>query len=353
MLAEHRPTARARERGGAFLLGIFALMVVGLVAGGVTLLLSQRRHMQKQLIERTKAIEIAEGGAARVLAALASQPESVTEPPQDMLSGTILEGTYQAEVRQIAGNVFGVVSTGTVKETSETVKVYLDVPSVFFALEKGVFANGDIDASGNGTLDNGSHSNQSTIYMGNTEVFGDVDSADTSTTSGHATVHGDVRSGAPRVRFPEIDLNHYYETARDNGQVIMGDQTLRGTYNPPGGVMWVVGSVTIRATTRITGMLVATGDIDQAGKCIQTQVGGNPALVSRDGNIRLRGNGTFEGMIYAVSGWVDVRGRTDLTGCIVAWGDVWLRGNWGVLDYAEQHPELSGDDKLSVVAWER
>ena len=353
MLTERRSRARAGERGSAFLIGIFALMVVGLIAAGVTPLLSQRRHMQKQLSERTRAGEIAEGGAARVLAALASQPESVTAPPEDKLWGTILDGAYRAEVQQIAGNVFRVISTGTVKHTSETVKVYLDVPSAFFALEKGVFANGNIDASGNGILDSGSHSNQTTSYMGNCQVLGDVDSADTSTVSGHATVEGGVRSGAPRVRFPEINLDHYYETARDNGQVIMGDQTLRGTYNPPGGVMWVVGSVTIRATTRITGMLVATGDIDQAGKCIQTQVGGNPALVSRDGNIRLRGNGTFEGMIYAVSGWVDVRGRTDLTGCIVAWGDVWLRGNWGVLDYAEQHPELSGDDKLSVVAWER
>lgn len=335
------------------MVGIFALMVVGLIAGSVTALLSQRRHMQGQLIERTQAAEIAEGGAARVLAALASNPESVTDPPADKLTGHILDGSYRAEVKQIAGNVFGVVSTGTVRETSETVKVYLDVPSAFFALKKGVFANGDIDASGNGALDNGSHSNQSSIYMGNCEVTGDVDSVDTSATSGHAVVHGDVRSGAPRVRFPEIDLNHYYETARDHGQVIMGDQTLRGTYNPPGGVMWVVGDVTILATTSINGMLIATGSIDQRGKCVQTQVAGKPAVAARDGNIRLRGNGTFNGMIYAQSGRVDVEGSTALTGCIVAWGDVGLRGNWGVLDYAEQNPELSGDDKLTVVAWER
>lgn len=353
MHATNRSRACARQRGSAFLIGIFALMVVGLIAGGVTALVSQRRHVQRQLMEHTKAIEVAEGGAARVLAALASQPDTVVAPPAAELTGNILDGSYQAEVSQVAGNVFGVVSTGTVRGTSETVKVYLDVPSALFALQKGIFANGDVDGSGNGTLHNGSHSNQSSLYKGSCEVFGDADAVVTSTTQGAATVHGSVRSGVSRIDFPRVDLDHYYNIASDNGQVVMGDQTLKGTYNPPGGVMWVVGNVRIKATTTITGMLVATGDIEQVGRCVQTQVGGMPALVSRDGNIWLRGNGTFNGMIYADSGWVDVAGSTDLTGCIVAWGDVRLRGNWGVLDFAEQNPELSGEDQLSVVAWER
>ena len=353
MHATNRSRTSMGQRGSAILVGIFALMVVGLVAGGVTAVLTQRRHTQKLLIERTKATEVAEGGAARVLAVLAAQPDTVTEPPADKLTGQILEGSYQAEVTQVGGNVFGVVSTGTVRETSATVKVYLDVPSAYFALDKGIFANGSIDASGNGTLHNGSHSNQSTIYMGNCEVFGDVDSVGTSTTQGSADVQGTVRSGVQRVDFPRLDLDHYYNIASDNGQVLVGDQTLKGTYNPPGGVMWVVGNVRIKATTTITGMLVATGDIEQVGRCVQTQVGANPALATRDGNIWLRGNGTFQGMIYADTGWVDVSGATDLTGCIVAWGDVRTRGNWGVLDFAEQNPELSGEDQLSVVAWER
>jgi hypothetical protein len=333
---------------------MFCLMIVTLVSAGMSTMIRNDMQMNKMIIQRAKALEIADGAAHQALAMIALTPNQPVMLPSSMAAGTLGEGSYTVEQSEVAGGVAALLATGTVAGATQRVKVYAQRPSFFTALSKGIFSNGSIDISGNGLLRNGSHSNQDTIVWGSCEVqTGSVDSVLTSTTGGAANIaSGQVNSSVPRVSLPELDFDHYYTIARANGQIYIGDKTLKGTYAPPGGVMWVVGNVTIQGTTDFTGMLVATGDIYQAGSCTQTPVNGMPALVSRNGKIDFQGNGSFRGLIYTRSGIVDIHGNSTIKGSIMSWGNVLCRGNWGLIDYEETTPQLLDDPRVRVLAWE-
>ena len=343
-----------RDCGSALITVMFCLMIVTLVSAGMSTMIRNDMQANRTIVQRIKALEIADGAAHQALAMIALTPDQPVSLPSSMASGTLGEGTYTVQQSEVAGGVVALLATGRITGATQRVKVYAKRPSFFTALSKGIFSNGSIDISGNGLLRNGSHSNQSTIVWGSCEVqTGAVDSAGTSTTGGAADiVSGQVNSSVPRVTLPELDFDYYFNIARTNGQVYVGDKTLKGTYAPPGGVMWVVGNVTINATTEFTGMLVATGDIYQAGKCTQTPVNNMPALVSRNGKIDLQGNGSFHGLIYTHSGIVDIHGNSTIKGSIMSWGNVLCRGNWGLIDYEETTPQLLDDPRVKVLAWE-
>ena len=58
------------------------------------------------------------------------------------------------------------------------------------------------------------------------------------------------------------------------------------------------------------------------------------------------------GLIYSGHGNIDLTGNHRIVGQLIAWGDIFVRGNWGVVDYEEwQNPDPHGDS-LDVRAWE-
>lgn len=332
-------------------------MLIGLAAGSMGMMLQQDVFTMRRVVNRMKAREIADGAAHQALGFIANDPSQITMPSAELTGGTMGEGTYNVTLQDVGGGVKAIIAQGSVDNVSQTVKVYLRYPDFAFALQRGIFANGDLIGHGNGTVKNGTHSNQNTDFHGNVEVQGNASSTGTTTLQGAARVTGTVTSGAPRVSFPELDFDHYYQIALQNGQVFYGSgknnvYMLTGNYSPPGGVMWVVGNVDTKGNTNINGAVFATGNIEDHGKTRQTKFGEHPALASHSGYISFHGNSRFEGLVYAKSGSVFLHGSTAIVGSICAFGDVDSKGNWGQLDYQEQNPQLENDLIVKVLAWE-
>ncbi|MCF7855214.1 MAG: hypothetical protein K9N51_10495 [Candidatus Pacebacteria bacterium] len=338
-------------RGSAFIAVLFFVMLIGLVAGTVGMMLGGDLHQSHRVITRAKARHIADGAAYQALGFVADDPDTLNNPPTAMITGSMGEGTYSVSIQPISGGV-SAEAIGTVDDITETVRVYLRAPNYGAALAVGIFANGDIIGHGNGYVESGTHSNQSTEFWGSIEVRGDADSVGTTTLKGAANVTGTARSGVRRVAFPPLDFDYYYEIAKANNQVYTGDMVLKGTYNPPGGVMWVDGNVDTQGTTTINGAIFATGNIEDHGKTTLIKHSDFPALASENGFISFHGKSTFEGLIYTKTGNVYLHGNTGITGAIIAWGDVDSQGNWGQLDYQLQNPKLEDDNTVEFVAWE-
>lgn len=342
---------QAGDDGSALLGVLFFVMLIGLAAGSLTVLLRQDLHMNRMLVNRSKAREIADGAAFQALGYLAHDMTNLHTPPSAMTAGTLGDGTYTVQLQNVAGGA-AAVSQGTVDGITQQVKVYMRFPDYQAALMKGIFANGDIIGHGNGYVENGTHSNQDTGFWGNVEVRGDADSVGTTTLVGNSRVSGQARSNRPRIAFPPLNFDHYYQIALANGQVYSGDLELRGTYNPPGGVMWVDGDVRTKGNTTINGAVFATGNIEDHGRTKQNKHGDLPALASENGYIAFYGRSEFEGLIYTRTGNVSLYGTTKIAGAIIAWGDVDSYGNWGQLDFNLENPELEDDGIVEVVAWE-
>jgi hypothetical protein len=346
-----------RQQGSAFLSVLFLTMLIGMAAAGFYAVYGRQLFTGKIVEERIKAREVATGAAAQALAFASADLEALVAPPAIVTGGQLGEGSYAVEITPLGNDYFLIRATGTVKNMTETVKLYIRSPYDPRAFRRALFANGDIEMSGGGSvqcnLENGSHSNSDTDISGKVKVAGDAVSVGMTTLRGNAKVGGVILSGADRIRFPRLDFDHYYNIAKDNGQVYNGDLHMKGDYSPPGGVMWVVGDVQISSHTTIHGALFATGSVHQAGSCDIYQVATLPAIASRDGNIFLSGQSkNMQGIIYAASGKVDVTGSHGITGMILAWGDIILRGSWGVIDYNPDKPVLDEDDQLEILAWE-
>ena len=346
------------SRGSALLIGMFCVLVAGMLATNLTQVVQQDIHASTKLICRTQALEIADGAASQALAAIMENTETIDELPGEVASGELGGGTYSVSLNPLGSGAYVLHSLGTVRDTTEQVKVYFNAPVSKAAFMRGMFANHDLDANGGGgcygNAGNGTHSNQNSSIRGSVEVLGDASSAGVTDVRGAARVTGTVSSGVDPIPFPQLDYDHYYRIAESNGEVYTGDQTLKGNYSPAGGVMWVVGDVRVRSKTRFHGALFATGDIDQAGKCEFYQVNNLPAMVSRDGNIFLHGRcDRMEGLVYAGSGNIEITGRHRIYGAVWAWGYIFARGNWGTLDFELQEPEIQGSDRVTLTAWER
>ena len=349
------------ESGSAFLAILALVLIIALTAGSVGMMLRQDAKNNKLIVERIQARQVADGAAQQALAMIADDFDRATNPTSEMTSGTIGDGSYTVDIQSISGNISVILADGTVGDKTERVKVFFRFPSSGEAFQKGVFANDDFIASGGGSLgavNHGSHSNQNTELKGHVEVRGDADSVGTTTVKGAASVDGTARSGVDEINFPLLDFDHYYNIASSNGEIYTAGGSGRydmknTTYTPTGGVMWVVGDVKISGHTTINGALFATGDIHQAGQCELNQIGTLPAFVSRDGDIHLTGHGaSLEGLVYAASGRIDVTGYHRIYGGLIAWGEVFTRGNFGVLDYVAQDPETAGSEVVEILAWE-
>ena len=351
---------RTEQQGSALIAVLVIALIVAFAAGSLGTMLRSSAHTNRIIVNRVKARQIADGAAQQALALIADDFDRVSTPTSEMTSGSLGDGTYEVDIQDLGNNTAVILADGTVGNRTERVKVFFRFPQSGAAFDKGVFANDDFTGSGGGslgTLDHGSHSNQDTYLKGHVTVRGDADSVGSTTVRGAATVNGVVRSGVSPIDFPAVDFDHYYNIASANGEVYTPNggtlQMKNQTYSPDGGVMWVVGDVKISGHTTINGALFVTGDIKQAGQCELNKAGALPAFVSRDGDIHLSGHGaSIEGLVYAASGRIDVTGYHRIYGALVAWGEVFTRGNWGVLDFVRENPEMEGANAVEILAWE-
>ncbi len=357
------PSGRRREKGSALITLLFFAVIISLAAGNIADMARRQLHLSSLIIDRTGAQQIAEGAAHQALAYVAQNQDNIGFLPSHLRNGDMGNGQYDVEIELSGDDYFSITSTGTVRDQSRTVRVHARAPTEGLAFAYALFSNGVIDGAGTGEVSGGDtgegniHANQDIIITGSAFISGNATAS--GTIVGSDNIGGSVSEGQPPISYPQLDLEHYRQIAEDNNQIHDGDLDLSSSRTPPGGVLWVNGDVHVGGGGRnnpatFTGLLIATGDIKQASHYRHYQKDDLPSMISRDGNIHLSGQTQhLEGLVYTGSGRIKFSGGSGFRGAIMAWDKIDLKGNWDVVEYDLQEPELEeGDERIQVLAWE-
>lgn len=355
------PTGSRRhdaERGSVILVVIIVGALLMMLGASISYLVSQDAHMSTMLRRRAQAHALAEAGVSHAFAVLAEDFGRATNPynfPQTALG----PGTYNPEVTLVGSDRARIVSTGIVEDVVEVVEVDVSAPTGWMP-EQVIFANGYMRLRGNGEAFGSTHSNSYSDAGGNVWIGEHATASGDMRVSGNAVVEGVALGDRPMIPFPILDFDLYYQMALEGGTVYNGNQTFKNqTFQPGNGIVWVNGDVRFEAHNQIDGCLIATGDIMQSGHLTQTLValpeGELPALVSRDGSIVLAGQTRVNGLVYALTGDIDLRGGsgTDIHGKIFAGSNVIGRGNWGACRNRPIKPFALLSGCMRILGWKR
>jgi len=388
--------------------GGFAMFIVLIIVLTLCVLLgvmisgsTQQVYVTRKLAKRSQAQTIAETGVANTYKLLVANFDACAATSR-LPACAFADGTYSGRVTRIDTNNVTITSVGTVGDQAVSVQADVtryrpgaDVYSNWDAnpfntmVVAGKDASWKADKKGAGDIDVNlfsMHANKKLKIEGNDAdvTASQLTASDKIEFKKKATVTADIRAphisidgsvtysgneqvgAVPKIQIPKIDLTPYYNEALKNGQVINGDfkiaknQTVN--INPPGGILWVNGSVHIDGSGTINGMIVATRDIVIKGTVTQTPYGDYPALVSRDKNIRIEGSGTYKGLIYAPKGDVQIKkkGTGSITGGVIAGRNFRGEGAWSFLSYSNSVPRYPDGSKgyesstvVYVSAWEK
>lgn len=355
----HGRRSRRGTRGSALMAAMFGVLVMAMVTVGLAVVIGQDFFSARLMERGTNAFLIADGAMEYAISRVKLNPSLLQAPTSEMLTGTLGAGRYALSIRAVGNSMYRLETVGTVGEVRRSVISFLFVQDPYAGFRKAILSNHDMLLTGSGECKGGTHANQSTLLEGSCDIWGDVDSVLTTTTKGGGweIFDGSPQSNRPPLIFPTLDFAFYYAIARANKMVYTGNYAIKGTFAPPGGVMWFDGNLDILGTTTFTGCLIATGTIRQSGGFSLTKYKDYPALASREGNIEFYG-GTknapvkVNGLVYTKSGSVYLHGNTPILGSVMGWGGVTCHGNWGVIDLSIQNPEIEEDVVVEVVSWE-
>ena len=82
-----------------------------------------------------------------------------------MQEGVLGNGTYKVYIEKFGEGDFGLISSATVNDVTQKIKVYGRYPDEKEAFMRGVFSNGDLIGHGNGTVENGTHSKRQDLQL--------------------------------------------------------------------------------------------------------------------------------------------------------------------------------------------
>lgn len=384
------------KNGSALFIVMAVIFTVSALLGTMVTMSMQRMHVTERLADRIRAIANAEAGASEAFSVLAvdfSQRTNDSMFPKKLYG----EGWYDAEVIPVSNNMAVICCTGVCGEVDVT--VIMDIknyglteeweeendPFQFSILSGGSLSwegSGDFMMMSNAPL----HCNDEFKLQGGGSVSGAVSSSVGIKLVGGPSIIGDATApyivgvppgtitgdqnieSVPPNPIPNIDLTPYFNAASDNDTVLHGE----GPQNTlvisqlwqlqdiaaKGGILWVDGDLKITCNGTVALSIFATGDIDITSDFSQEKVEGYPAIASRDGDINLAGNGTYNGLIYAKTGDISKTGAGLITGTLVCAGDFYKGGGWSAMSYEDSEPvpptgyEDPYDD-IGVSAWQQ
>ncbi|MBT7065437.1 MAG: hypothetical protein HN919_03970 [Verrucomicrobia bacterium] len=375
--------ARFGNRNGNALITVLGIVMVisAFLVVGVNRSL-QRAFTAHRLSDRAKAQSIAEAGAARAYVALQADFTTRTNaeafPITDYSGGTyhatIIPVDEDGAVIRCLGQYAGIEETVMLDTRLRGAATEMIVDRAYgyailadgdiswtgcgtFGGESRVHGNGKFKQAGCGELAADVTSSTSIRLLGNSgEIDGDVAAPDVSGKTGKVT--GTITETAvAAVPIPTIDLVAYYNQALQNGEVYQGSKTISTSVAPVGGIMWIEGNLKLSGPGTCTGCFIATGNIHLSGPAGQVKVGGYPAFISRDGSIKLSGSGSYEGLLYAPSGDIDITGGGSVTGSMICGGDFKKAGCSTLFSYVESVPvapnETVSEGILCISAWQQ
>lgn len=381
-----------KRNGSALLTVVGIVFLIAIVAASMVAMGRQQIFAAAHLRDYVKAQMIAEAGANQAYNVMKTNFAARLDPnnfPATDFDG----GRYDATVESVSSNKASITSTGLYGSATAMVKVDIqNFPSITSngAPVQGVdpfgfsvLSGGDLGWAGNSDMEMSNgwlHCNGAYSANGNNIVRGNVASHIGITMIGGATItgYGNAPSisggsiahpnlgGVPLVPVPSIDLTPYYNAALANKQVYSSGKSISGTVTPPGGIMWVNGSMTVGNGT-FTGCFIATGGIELQTTSTDSitfkKVNQYPVLASRDGSITIKQAKlfSFEGLIYCKTGSFDKQGNGDVygVGSIIAAGNVTKNGGWSGLIYSDPTPippggsNVSSRDKVIIMAWQQ
>lgn len=396
-----------RKRGSALLTTMIVIITVSTLLATAIGVSMNTVYVNKRLADKMRAKLYAEAGAQKAYAIIqtnwdsrlsdAAFPQttygsgwfdaSVVNPPGNtniaIVYCTAMCGVASADVIVDVKNYGG--SDPTDEDSSgEEVTEGEELEAYGFAIVSG----GTITWNGSGTLSGGAevHSNDALVLSGNGTLDADeVSSSVSITVSGSAVLDGNATAESitvkkdesitgtettedvPTVTIPTIDLEPYYNEANENGMVVSGWPVNLAErpdlQNPPGGILWVNGDLTIPASVTVTGCFIATGKIIFNGH--QDKFANYPALISRDNEVEIQGQADIHGLVYTATGIVKFTGGGLLQGSIISRGGVDKAGNSCAVTYENSIPTPpvvvgTGDDSgeqplinIGVSAWQK
>jgi hypothetical protein len=382
-----------RGRTGSALVTVMGIVfLIAVVAVGMVAMQRQQVFSSIHLRDYAKAQMIAEAGvnhAYNLLKTNFAARSAASNFPETSFAG----GAFDATVRAVSSNKASIACSGRFEgATASAGADVMNVPilSTNGAPVQGVspfgfalLAGGNLGWAGNSDLQmsNGwAHCNGTYSANGINILRGNVGACVSVGLVGGATITGIARSPSisggtigqptvtnlPIVPIPNIDLTPYYAAALANNQVFASGKALSGTVTPPGGVMWVNGSMSF-GNGNYTGCFIATGAIELKttgnGTITFNKVNRYPVLASRDGTITVKQAKTltFNGLIYCKTGSFDKQGNGDVfgTGAIIAAGNILKNGGWSGMLYGDPTPippgasMASSQDRVIITAWQQ
>ncbi len=337
------------QRGTVFLTTMICVFLMTLTGGYLYKMSAYNSNFANRLQKSTQAQMLAEAGLSRALSTIRASWSAASNASNFPLT-TLGPGTYDASVSTVSGRTL-VSSVGTVQSVQRTVTAEIVQPSVdalnyAFAgggtgshiLDVGTGGSagtitGDIYGAGNFNLDGPSSG-------GTLAITGSVYASQTVDTGTNTTVSGTTNSNwTTTVNFPTVDFNYYKTIAQANGQYFDSKTYADGTLpaNPPGGVIFINGDLSLVGTQTTTATLIATGNITMAKsgstypRITVNQYSNYPAMMTQNGEITFTstGNGgaywVTTGLVYAGTNIHITGGNHDtftFTGSILSRGEI-------------------------------
>lgn len=198
------------------------------------------------------------------------------------------------------------------------------------------------------TVNGSIHGNEEVMMNGSSmNVNGNVEAVGKFSTNGSqititgtaqgssATAHGSninigsLKSAASTViDMPDLSAVALAE-AQANGTYYNGNKLYNGSNIDVDKSVYVSGTVTVSGSTfKGVGILVATGDIQLNGSCIEQSAAASVCIYSKNGNIQINGsNIRIDGVLYAPNGSIQVNGANIVINGRVIGKDVQLNGS--------------------------
>jgi hypothetical protein len=370
------------NKGSALVSVILLAIILNLVFAAVFMTVSKTQKKTGVKRIKTVVLSIAEAGKEHALSLFRSG--SIT--PAVGTTTTILNnvafggGYYTVKCISSSADLMYLRSSAALGAAKCSIEVTCTVAGCPIptddAYNYGLVAGGFIDWTGSGSCNTGSarlHCNNEFRMSGSSNFFCQILSSSVRIKmNGSGDINGSIKSpqlsksgsgkitgatslvAVPNVAIPVIDLTPYYDHALKNGQVFLG-KTINGSASVtvPGGVMWVNGDFKYSGSGDVYGTIIATGSVEISGSGMFTAASTYPAIVARDGNIKMSGSGKITGLIYARIGGVDKSGSGDVTGSIICGGDLDKSGSWNTLTYKYSAPMPPGctEPKYVEVGW--
>lgn len=384
------------SRGSALITLMIIILLVSIAGASMVGFAKQQVYAVAKVRDYLKAQAYAEAGANEAYNTLKTN-FALRSDPGNFPPRTFGDGNYAVSVQSVSSDLAAIVSTGMVGSVKSVVK--MDVKNYVPATGGSsppprtnpwghtILCNGYITHNGAGTCYGSVHANNyitcngtiawgsagSNIYVsahssskgfranGSATIMGTVQ-APVITVNGTKNITTEIVSDPGTVAFPTPDLTAYYNIAAANGQVF-SSQSLNGSVNwgaIPGGVKWINGTFTQNGALTYSGCIIATGNITFNGSVNQTRVGDLPAIVSRDGTVKVNGSHTVKGLVFS-KGDLTWNGSGTIDGAILVGGNMTFNGSYGLLAYTYSEPGDagggggggSGSDLVGVTAWQK